>query len=242
MYGLGIAGVLLFLASIIGGLGGLILLTIRALRRKGLYTLGAAVLAFIVSIPMVVIGGAPDQEAKKLGFADAADRTAASTEGFTDAKRWTELKTARADEKVRIEQLAVESRASAQREQATRAVLEKAEAAEKAAAVQRAEEARCREDLQCIADKKHIEATFVCKRFVENLAKTDFQWVDGWSEPKFSRFRFKNLKHDTITYVGDKIQFQNGMGAWIRHIYECDYNIDDKSVVDVRARQGRMPS
>jgi|UPI000697C143 hypothetical protein len=242
MYGFVVAGILLFVASVLGALAGLVLLTIRGVRRKGLYTVGGSILAFLIAMPMIAIGDAPDREAKELGFADAADRTAAFAEGFTEPKRWAELKAARAAEKARVEQLAAEARASAQREQATRAVVEQAAAAEKAITEKRAEEARCREDLQCIGDKKHIEATFACKRYVENLAKNDYQWVDGWSESKFSRFRFKGLKHDTITYVGDKIQFQNGMGAWIRHIYECDYNIDDKTVIDVRARQGRLPS
>lgn len=224
MDGLVTAGILLSFAAIMAGIAGLIMLTIRGARRRGLYAFGAGVAVFVLSITMVAIGNAPDDDAKKLGFADAADRTEATAAGITDAKLWTDLKSKR------------------EQEEATRIATEKAARDEKIAAYERAQEEKCRNEIQCIGDKKHIEATFACRKFVENLAENDYQWVDGWSESKFSHLRFKNLKHDTITYSGDKIQFQNGIGNWIRHTYECDYNIDDKSVVDVRARQGRLPS
>jgi hypothetical protein len=202
MDGLVTAGIFISLVSIIAGVSGLILLTIRDLRRVGLYTLGGAVATFVASIAMVAIGDGPNQEAKELGFADAADRSVAASEGITEGKRWSDLKVTRAVEKAKVERAGIESRDRAQREETARIAAEKAARDEKIAADERAKEQKCREDIQCVGDKKHIEATFACKKFVENLAKNDFQWVDSWSESKFSRFRFKNLKHDTITYVG----------------------------------------
>ena len=44
-----------------------------------------------------------------------------------------------------------------------------------------------------------------------------------------------------VTYVGDKIKFQNGFGAWVLSVYECDYNIPARIVLDVRAAAGRVP-
>jgi hypothetical protein len=44
-----------------------------------------------------------------------------------------------------------------------------------------------------------------------------------------------------ITFVDDRIKFQNGFGAWIRSIYEFDYDTRLARVVDVRARQGQLP-
>jgi hypothetical protein len=104
-----------------------------------------------------------------------------------------------------------------------------------------AEEAKCRTDLQCIGDKKSIEATFKCVPIIERLAKNNFEWTDRWYEPKFGRFRWKDQKNLVVTYLGDKIKFQNGFGAWILSRYECDYNIATGTVLDARASAGRLP-
>lgn len=105
-----------------------------------------------------------------------------------------------------------------------------------------AEEARCREELKCIGDKNSFEATLKCVPLVERLAKNNFEWLDKWYEPKFSHFRWKDQKNLVVTYIGDKIKFQNGFGAWVLSRYECDYSIPTGSVLDVRASAGRLPS
>lgn len=55
-----------------------------------------------------------------------------------------------------------------------------------------------------------------------------------------SHFRWLDEKAGTLTYIGDKIQFQNGFGAWQTHIYECDYNPATESALSVSARPGRL--
>jgi hypothetical protein len=99
---------------------------------------------------------------------------------------------------------------------------------------------QCREDLSCWGEKNLITASVRCSHFVERLAKNDFQWTDGWFEPKFSHYRWKRKKDNEITYIGDKIKFQNGFGAWIPHVYECDVDASGEIVLDVRARPGRL--
>ncbi len=74
------------------------------------------------------------------------------------------------------------------------------------------------------------------------MAKHDVKWTDGTFEMKFSRFRWKNQSAGVITYVGDKAEFQNGFGAFSPVIYECDMASDNKTVLDVRVREGRLPS
>jgi hypothetical protein len=119
-----------------------------------------------------------------------------------------------------------------------RAAIAKKEALE--VAKKQEEEARCNAELQCLGDKKSIEATHTCVPYIEKLAKNSFEWIDKWYEPKFSRFRWKDQKNLVITYLGDKIKYQNGFGAWVLSRYECDYSVSTRAVMDVRASSGRL--
>lgn len=101
-------------------------------------------------------------------------------------------------------------------------------------------EENCRRDLQCWGDKHNIEAAVYCENLLERLAKYSHEWTDGFLEPKFSRFRWKNINKGFVVYIGDKIRFQNGFGAWQNYIYECDYDPDNEIVLDVRAKLGRL--
>jgi hypothetical protein len=98
----------------------------------------------------------------------------------------------------------------------------------------------CRKSLQCWGDRHTVAAGVYCDDYVERLAKYSAKWTDGWLEPKFSQFRWKDQKRGIITFVGDKIQFQNGFGAWQNHVYECDFQPDGNRVLNVRASPGRL--
>ena len=97
-------------------------------------------------------------------------------------------------------------------------------------------------DLQCLGDKGTIAAGIYCKDPVERMATHVVKWTDGTFEMKFSRFRWADQTAGTITYVGDKAEFQNGFGVYTPVIYECDLANDGKTVLDVRVREGRLPS
>lgn len=100
--------------------------------------------------------------------------------------------------------------------------------------------AACKAELQCWGDRNISGAGVYCKDHVERLAKYSARWTDGTFETKFSRFRWLDQSKGTLTYIGDKIEFQNGFGAHQAHIYECDYNPETNVVSDVRARPGRL--
>ena len=102
------------------------------------------------------------------------------------------------------------------------------------------EDMTCRMDLQCWGDKHSLEATFACQGYVESLALHTHEWTDGFLESKFSHFRWSDSSKGVVTYMGDKIMFQNGFGAWVPHRYWCDYDALNKQVLDVRAQSGRM--
>lgn len=113
--------------------------------------------------------------------------------------------------------------------------------AEKAAAAKAkaASDAKCQTDLQCIGDKLSMAAAVRCVGPVERMAKHSAKWVDGTLEPKFSHFRWGAGKQ-SVTMIGDKVQFQNGFGAYTNMVYECDLSLDGNQVLDVRAREGRL--
>lgn len=103
-----------------------------------------------------------------------------------------------------------------------------------------AEAAACKQDLQCLGDKGLISATVRCPREVERLAKNSMKWTDKTFDVKFSHFRWKNQKEGEVTFIGDKAQFQNGFGAYVNVVYECDLNAAQDKVLDVRVREGRL--
>ncbi|MBH3308907.1 hypothetical protein MXB02_10000 [Pseudomonas mosselii] len=102
------------------------------------------------------------------------------------------------------------------------------------------DDATCKKDLQCWGDKQGIAAGVYCKDPVTKLGKYSARWTDGMLEPKFSRFRWLDQKAGTLTFIGDKIEFQNGFGAFQKHIYECDFNPANNQVLAVRAEPGQL--
>ncbi|MDS9676838.1 hypothetical protein RME04_05755 [Pseudomonas aeruginosa] len=102
------------------------------------------------------------------------------------------------------------------------------------------DDATCKKGLQCWGDKFNVSAGVYCKEPVARLAKYTARWTDGMLEPKFSHFRWLDKSQGTITYIGDKIEFQNGFGAFQKHIYECDFDPARTQVLDVRVHPGQL--
>lgn len=95
---------------------------------------------------------------------------------------------------------------------------------QKDTATPKVDPATCRKELSCWAEEKIVTAGIECKRPVEGLAKYNARWTDGVLDMKFSHYRWKDQAKGTVTYIGDKIEFQNGFGAYQKHIYECDFD------------------
>jgi hypothetical protein len=105
---------------------------------------------------------------------------------------------------------------------------------------ERIREENCRNFITCWARKNDFNAEKHSQKIIERRANYDFRWVDSWTRPKFSRYKWLNIKEGTITYIGDAIQFQNGFGAWQNYIYEVDYDPSFTEVIDVRVKPGRL--
>jgi len=85
-----------------------------------------------------------------------------------------------------------------------------------------------------------ISASVYCPRKVENLAKHSFKWTDGFLESKFTHFKWRDQAKGVITYQGNRVEFQNGFGAFTPIVYECDLAPDNRTVLDVRVQEGRL--
>lgn len=99
---------------------------------------------------------------------------------------------------------------------------------------------KCKQDIQCWGKRNHAEASVYCAQQVERLAKYSARWTDAALEPKFSTFAWLNKDNESITFFGDKIEFQNALGAYQTHVYECDFDTISKSIISVRAHPGRL--
>jgi hypothetical protein len=97
------------------------------------------------------------------------------------------------------------------------------------------------DDLQCLGDKGTVAAGIYCKNPIERLATHTVKWTGGTYEMRFSRFRWTDKPGGPITYIGDKAEFQNDVGAYTPIIYQCDLASDGKTVLAVSATAGRLP-
>lgn len=95
------------------------------------------------------------------------------------------------------------------------------------------------DDITCIAKKGVAKATGPCKRQIEKLAKNDHRWENGLLDPVFTKVQWFDQDHGTITYLGDKIKFQNDTNSFTNMIYECDVLITGQ-VIGVRAKPGKL--
>lgn len=102
---------------------------------------------------------------------------------------------------------------------------------------QATQQSSCRRNLQCWGDQHAAMARLKCVPEVERLAVYSHRWTDGVLESKFPNFRWKDRDSGTLTYMGDKIQFQNGFGAYVNHSYSCDYDPRREIALDVSAVQ-----
>ena len=60
-------------------------------------------------------------------------------------------------------------------------------------------ESDCKQSLSCWAEKHTVAASIYCRRVVERLAAHDFEWTDGFLEPKFSHYRWSNQTCTSVT-------------------------------------------
>lgn len=162
--------------------------------------------------------GARNDEARVAGFANAIEQDEAARAGVTTAADWAARQRQEAAEK-------------AERDKVRQEIMAK---------VASDNDAACRKDLKCLAERVLPEASVVCDDLIERMAKYQFEWTGGFLEPVFSRYRWRDMPKGEITFIGDRIKFQNGFGAWQNMVYQCDYDAETGAILDVRVEGGRL--
>jgi hypothetical protein len=230
----GLASVVFMVWCILG------VLFAKGLRRRRMKMAGLGFLGLIGSMVLLVIGA--DQVAREAGFADNADQSRAKNAGVTDPAIWQERRQDEiriADEKAARDKVNAEQLAREKADQAKADAERLKQDEEKAAAAklqaENEKQAACRNDLRCWAEAAFVSASIDCANAIQSLAKWDYEWTDGWSEPKLARFRWKDQAAGIVTYTGDKLKLQNGFGAWKHVTYSCDYDPATKRVVSAQA-------
>ena len=104
---------------------------------------------------------------------------------------------------------------------------------------QAVEENLCRQNLSCWADRHLLVATQACRGRLETI-KSSYHWTEEINTLLFPRYRWHDPGRATLTYTGDKLQFQDPSGEWINMAYECDFDPAAKTVLHVRARAGSL--
>jgi hypothetical protein len=81
--------------------------------------------------------------------------------------------------------------------------------------------------------KKHYStmAQVRCERDVENNALNNFEWFNSFMQDRFIAVGV--YTPGVLSLVGDKIKFQNGLGAWKIMDYRCEYDVRTEKVIRV---------
>lgn len=98
----------------------------------------------------------------------------------------------------------------------------------------------CKSELDCWGEKNRIAAEVNCKNNIVALSQFSAHWTNGFNAPLFSHFRWLDKNRETITYLGDKIEFRNEMGTYQNFVYECDFDPLSFKVLNVRLKPGML--
>jgi hypothetical protein len=96
-------------------------------------------------------------------------------------------------------------------------------------------------DLPCRGAAGIAAAASACPAYIEQRSEFSVRWTDGEGKPKFSRFAWTSEAGGGITYVGDRVEFQNAFGAYKPMRYVCDVAKDGRTVLGARVYDGRLP-
>lgn len=209
--------------------------------------------SFVVLVFLYNLGSwQKDQVAVEKGFVDAREYAAAKEAGATTKKQYDAILSARKIKRIEMARAADERKKQAKlealkldKEKKAQAEQEKIKLAELAAAkkakAEQEKQAKCRPDLVCYAETTLIEATSQCRPQIERRSRYSFEWTDSWAETKFDRYRWYDKEKGLVIYIGDKLKFQNGFGAWANVIYNCIYDPAKEKIIEIKVWQGRLP-
>lgn len=169
-------------------------------------------------------GGVPDSIAIAIE-AEQLDRKEAKEKAIAQKAKKEVKKT-----ELRIER---EAKREAEREQ-------KEKQRNAALKAERSKKLNCRQELDCWGDKASTYASVLCPKHIERLAKNEHEWTDGFLGAKFTEYRWSDKEAGVVTLIGDSLKFQNGFGAMVNVVYECDIDPEPGEVINVRVSEGKL--
>lgn len=86
------------------------------------------------------------------------------------------------------------------------------------------------DDAICIGKRDLYQASGPCSRAVEMQLTYRHEWQDTWYEEKFDQVMWYEPTR-TILFHGNRLQAQNGFGAWKKLSYSCIWDVANKQVV-----------
>jgi hypothetical protein len=96
-------------------------------------------------------------------------------------------------------------------------------------------------DLRCRGAAGLAAAAAACPAHIEQQSEYSVRWTDAPGTAKFSRFNWTAEPGGTLTFIGDRIEFQSPTGAYKPMRYLCEMAADGKTVVGARVYEGRLP-
>lgn len=94
----------------------------------------------------------------------------------------------------------------------------------------------CHQVLKCAAAQAVQEAGTACRSPIEQLAVYAPRWTQRAGEPIFNDYAWHNEKQGSITFFGNRAEFQNASGGFGTVAYECDWDPRTHQVLEARAK------
>jgi hypothetical protein len=94
----------------------------------------------------------------------------------------------------------------------------------------------CRQVLNCAAAQAMQAASEACRPAIEQLAVFAPRWTQGAAQPIFTEYAWLDRQRGTITYFGNRAEFQDAGGGFAAVAYECDFDPVARSALDARVR------
>lgn len=87
---------------------------------------------------------------------------------------------------------------------------------------------KCWNSEECLANLVDVtsSANVYCEKPIENFSKYEVKWTDKFLEPRFVMHKWIDFEKREIAFFGDKVLFQNGLGAFEKIQYRCDLKLN----------------
>lgn len=98
----------------------------------------------------------------------------------------------------------------------------------------------CRaDDGVCLLERDRSRITVACMMAVEQAVQFGYRWIDGVSTPPPIMAAIVNEKGNLLL-AGDQVEAQLANGAFLRHVYYCEYEQKAQKVITVSVAPGKL--